>query len=923
MSQGFDPYHKWLGIPPEEQPPDHYRLLAVPRFEDDPDVIEAAADQRMAHLRTYQSGQNSALSQKLLNEVAGAKLCLLNPEKKSRYDEGLRAQEPVGGAGGQPAPAAQVFDLEWLGVTEPAAAGGLTPDHAAPSLRQADRMAAAQRQKVAPGRRLTGWHVALGLLLMAALLVGAIMVVGPFRPPAGSPLASGGAGGGSAPGSGAAESVAAHTAGQGLDEKTPDTRGENDLVEVLRTYAPTVEPGPLAHSPLGRNLVLHMSFDRETIDQRGEVLLVKDLSGLGNHGAGRGLKFIPQGKLGGAIELGDSPLRLRRGLLNRQAEYTVAVWVYLPSDAETWWFNEHTTKPLLGIAAGGGVSVRGWSKNRPGGGLLVHLHTAPVPAGQWNFLAVRRQQLPAGHGRLRVTVNDRSYNASDRFPMAEDDLESFVRLGNSRGVRLDELAVFQRYLPDEEIGALRARKDPAAPPELARVANVAPGPAGPLVRPGPAAGVISPGPATPAVSSQPAGPFAPPVPIEPVAGASLPIDPLGAANPPWLFRWTPVAGAQFYEVSATEHNNPKTSMDFPRLVGNICHLTLNGLVPENHRHGWQWQVRASVGGHWTEWSQPRNFELVPAGSGGAGVPAGPETPSVATSRLPLPDEAMRQKAFNLVREMYKKRYAEARSREALLALSAEMVGQAGQTQHDPAGRFVLLDRARAVAAEAGDPRTALQIIDQTAREFAIDAPRSKADTLTQILKLPGQPHGQGQAVDAGAQVMAELGAADQYDTAIELGNLIRDRVRRPADPAALKRIATLLKVLKEAKQEYGKIEQARALLKTNPGDAEANAAVGRFLCLGKADWAAGLPLLARGTAGPLKELAVQDQAQPTDAAARLKLADAWYDRAAAEGTASARLACLGRAKYWYQTALPGLTGLERAKAEKRIESLDR
>ena len=27
----FDPYHKWLGIPPKQQPPDHYRLLGVER----------------------------------------------------------------------------------------------------------------------------------------------------------------------------------------------------------------------------------------------------------------------------------------------------------------------------------------------------------------------------------------------------------------------------------------------------------------------------------------------------------------------------------------------------------------------------------------------------------------------------------------------------------------------------------------------------------------------------------------------------------------------------------------------------------------------------------------------------------------------------------------------------------------------------
>ena len=29
MAANFDPYYKWLGIPPEEQPPNHYRLLGI------------------------------------------------------------------------------------------------------------------------------------------------------------------------------------------------------------------------------------------------------------------------------------------------------------------------------------------------------------------------------------------------------------------------------------------------------------------------------------------------------------------------------------------------------------------------------------------------------------------------------------------------------------------------------------------------------------------------------------------------------------------------------------------------------------------------------------------------------------------------------------------------------------------------------
>jgi hypothetical protein len=45
----------------------------------------------MAHLRTFQSGKHSALSQRLLNEVAAAKVLLLNSAKKAAYDEKLRS----------------------------------------------------------------------------------------------------------------------------------------------------------------------------------------------------------------------------------------------------------------------------------------------------------------------------------------------------------------------------------------------------------------------------------------------------------------------------------------------------------------------------------------------------------------------------------------------------------------------------------------------------------------------------------------------------------------------------------------------------------------------------------------------------------------------------------------------------------------
>ncbi len=95
MSDEFDPYRKWLGIPPEDRPPNHYRLLGIAVFEDDQDVISNAADRQMSHVRTFQGGKNSQLSQKILNELSAAKVCLLNSATKQEYDNRLREVRAV------------------------------------------------------------------------------------------------------------------------------------------------------------------------------------------------------------------------------------------------------------------------------------------------------------------------------------------------------------------------------------------------------------------------------------------------------------------------------------------------------------------------------------------------------------------------------------------------------------------------------------------------------------------------------------------------------------------------------------------------------------------------------------------------------------------------------------------------------------
>ncbi len=88
----FDPYHKWLGISRKDQPPNHYRLLGIELFESDLDVIDAAANKQMAYVQGCATGPHTAASQKILNEIAAARLCLLNPAKKADYDAKLKAR---------------------------------------------------------------------------------------------------------------------------------------------------------------------------------------------------------------------------------------------------------------------------------------------------------------------------------------------------------------------------------------------------------------------------------------------------------------------------------------------------------------------------------------------------------------------------------------------------------------------------------------------------------------------------------------------------------------------------------------------------------------------------------------------------------------------------------------------------------------
>ena len=93
MSDEFDLYTRWLKIPTEHCPPNHYVLLDVDELTEDVEAIEEAAKKRTAYLHQIAGGPDRKAIQRLLGEVAVARRTLLNEESKADYDQKLSEPE--------------------------------------------------------------------------------------------------------------------------------------------------------------------------------------------------------------------------------------------------------------------------------------------------------------------------------------------------------------------------------------------------------------------------------------------------------------------------------------------------------------------------------------------------------------------------------------------------------------------------------------------------------------------------------------------------------------------------------------------------------------------------------------------------------------------------------------------------------------
>jgi len=92
VSDAFDPYRDWLEISGGKAGADYYQLLGLAAYESDPRLIQTAADGRIALVEKIPPGSHAVERLQLLDELRAARLCLMNPAGRARYDAALRSQ---------------------------------------------------------------------------------------------------------------------------------------------------------------------------------------------------------------------------------------------------------------------------------------------------------------------------------------------------------------------------------------------------------------------------------------------------------------------------------------------------------------------------------------------------------------------------------------------------------------------------------------------------------------------------------------------------------------------------------------------------------------------------------------------------------------------------------------------------------------
>jgi serine/threonine protein kinase len=299
-------------------------------------------------------------------------------------------------------------------------------------------------------------------------------------------------------------------------------------------------------------------------------------------------------------------------------------------------------------------------------------------------------------------------------------------------------------------------------------------------------------------------------------------------------------------------------------------------------------------------------------------PPTPEPPLPA--RQPIPPVLAQADAERLLRELFKDHYALAKDADGKAVLAQKLWDQAQKNQDDPTARYVMLQRSRDLAVEIANAGLVGQTVDALASSYDFDRWSEMAASFEGMVGKPHLPAANKGVAEAAVARVHEAQKANEFALSVRFADAALISARKARDPALLKQVIETNKRTLAARQQWDEYQAALAKLKSSADDEGANQTVGRYMCFVANDWPQGLPLLAKGNDGTLKELALASVPTPETPESLVELGDAWWNAAEkSKGKDKADLQ-IG-AMRWYGLAEPNLSGLAKTVVTKRLTEL--
>jgi hypothetical protein len=891
MTDSFDPYYTWLGVPPDERPIDFYRLLGIPRFEENADVISNAIDQRMAYIRTFQNGKRSKFSQQILNELSKASGCLLVDEKKIRYDDHLKkhiaaAESEENSLIGLEQIRIEVSDLdagddlhleplqpeflpslEDLDESTEAAPADEAPDPSLPLKEDKPVSSSSVEMKSDSKKIMDNPLVLVGIVIVALFFIGVIatasyMFIGgsgkqvkkgpeievpPDDPDENDPSEND-----------PSENDPSENDPSENDPSNPDPN-ENDPNENDPSNPDPGENDPSNPDPSNPDVDDPPTEPRPPTATDGPKLpeLPKKF-------------FALQLEEKGRVEVQGS------ARLAYAAEFTIEMWLRCENKTGTY-----RCFGTLGRnnESDAGLRVHGWAVDlnvtEESVDVLVleavedQVHRSVTGKfsndRQWHHLA-----LVSSDNELLCLIDGRiAHRAARQFVVHPEDARDicfgappFSRATMSFPGQLRAMHAASAALYTKEFEVLA--ESPAAStstirwdfekPKLAEVTDLQ---------------------------------------DEDNSGRLI-----GAR---WV-RFEEDVVVALGDADLNDLGNPvKTPNDPDPNDPDPNDPDPNDPDPND-----------------PDPNEPSPNEPDPN-------EPDPNTPAVVEDlRLPIPTAAELKVAADAVAELYRDQIEAAKTTKELAELGQVILVAAGETDDDPVSQFALYQSAADFAARSGRYLLAWKVLDEMAMRFKVSVVEEKAAALERASKRFNVHYEFKLGSKGWIHLVDAAVHEDKYELARSYAAKANGAALRSFDDDFKRYVDFGLKAIKQLMSAYElrRLDHQQTAAELASDDEASH--WGRFLCLYKNDWDEGLKLWARGDGltDPLVDLVQLDVENPTDVKQRIAVADQWWKAHEDATDILPKRFFAQRASYWYRTALSELKGLARATAETRLRKIE-